>query len=200
MRAMLKTFVAVLFGAVLSLGAVGLNEAEAILKGSNYSGGVIGAPLLAPDGTVSAPGMAFASAPGVGWYISGGFLRSGASGTNTVVITATGIASGGDGASDLGLTTNHWKRLYMDYTNTGTVGAVTISKAAGRVNIAAAGSSVVVTNTLVTAASHVLANASTNDATCWVKSVVPAAGSFTLTTNANCTAQTSFDFLVISAD
>ena len=91
------------------------------------------------------------------------------------------------------------KRIYMDYTNTGTIGNVTISKPTGRVNVTAAATTVVVTNTLVTAASHVFVVASQNDATGRVLNVVPAAGSFTI----NCTAPTanmSVDFLVINAD
>ena len=103
-------------------------------------------------------------------------------------------ASGALGAPNIG-----WTKLYIDFTNTGTVGAVTINKAAGRVNIAAAGTSVVVTNSFVTAASHVLAIMSSADATGRVISVVPAAGSFTLNTVAT-TAQSSFDFFVINAD
>jgi hypothetical protein len=90
-------------------------------------------------------------------------------------------------------------QLFVDYTNTATVGAVTINKAAGRVNIAAAGTSVVVTNSLVTAASHVMVVMSTADATGRVTSVVPAAGSFTINTVAT-TAQASFDFFIINAD
>lgn len=104
-----------------------------------------------------------------------------------------------DGVSDLGAAASKFKRIYADYTNTATVGAVTINKMSGRVNIAAAGTAVTVTNSLVTAASHVFAVASTNDATAQVTSVVPAAGSFVINTVA-CTAQTSFDFFVINAD
>ena len=81
--------------------------------------------------------------------------------------------------------------LYVDYTNTGTVGAVTINKAAMRVNIAATGTSIVVTNSLVTAASHVFCLSSTADTTARVTDVVPAAGSFTMRTVAT-TAQISF--------
>jgi hypothetical protein len=104
------------------------------------------------------------------------------------------------GSADLGASGGFgWKRFYVDYTNTATVGAVTINKAAGRVNIAAAGTSVVVTNSLVTAASHVMVVMSTADATGRVTSVVPAAGSFTINTVA-VTAQSSFDFFVVSAD
>jgi len=85
-----------------------------------------------------------------------------------------------------------------DFTNTATVGAVTINKIAGRVNIAAAGNAIVVTNNKVTVDSHVFAIVSTNDATAIVKNVVPAAGSFTINLNANATAQTSIDFFVIN--
>lgn len=91
-------------------------------------------------------------------------------------------------------------RLYVDYTNTATVGAVVINKAAGRVRIAAAGTSVVVTNSVVTAASHVFVSVSTDDATAVLKNVVPAAGSFTITTTAAVTAETTFDFFIVNAD
>jgi len=87
--------------------------------------------------------------------------------------------------------------IVFDGTNTATVGAVTINKTSGRVNIAAAGTSVVVTNNLVTAASHVFAVMSSADATGRVTSVVPAAGSFTINTIA-VTAQASFDFVVFN--
>ena len=100
----------------------------------------------------------------------------------------------------LGSSSIGFSRLYLDYTNTGTVGAVTINKSSGRVNIAAAGTSVVVTNTFVTAASKVMAIVSQNDATAIVKNVIPAAGSFTINLNAAATAQTSVYFFIICAD
>ena len=107
--------------------------------------------------------------------------------------------AGANGASFLGTATIGFKQIFFDYTNTGTVGAVTINKAAGRVNIAAGGTSVVVTNSLATVASHILAVMSTADVTGRVISVIPAAGSFTINTVA-VTAQTSFDFFIINAD
>jgi hypothetical protein len=115
-------------------------------------------------------------------------------------ISSTALVPSSAGVLDLGGSTAGIKRLYVDYTNTGTVGAVTINKAAGRVNIAAAGTSVVVTNSLVTAASKVFCTISTNDATAVLKNVVPASGSFTITLNAATTAQTSIDFFVVNAD
>lgn len=129
-----------------------------------------------------------------------GVLGLAANGNGVQVLTTGALSGLTNGTSDLGTTTIGYKRLYVDYTNTGTVGAVTINKAAGRVNIAALGTSVVVTNSLVTAASHVLAVASTNDATAAVKNVVPAAGSFTINLTVAATAQTSFDFFVINAN
>ncbi len=82
-------------------------------------------------------------------------------------------------------------------TAPGTTGDQTINKAAGRVNIAAAGTTVTVTNSLVTANSIVMAVAATADATAVVKNVVPAAGSFVINTVA-VTAETAFNFFVIS--
>ena len=122
---------------------------------------------------------------------------TGATGWQTV--DATGIFPSANGVPTLGKAAIGYKQLYLDYTNTATVGAVTINKAAGRVNIAAAGTSVVVTNSLVTANSHVMAVMSTADATGRVISVVPAAGSFTINTVA-VTAQASFDFFIVSSD
>lgn len=85
----------------------------------------------------------------------------------------------------------------LTITAPGTTGAQTINKMAGRVNIAAAGTSVVVTNSLVTANSIIMAVAATNDTSARVTNVVPAAGSFTIRTVA-VTAETAFSFLVIN--
>lgn len=110
-----------------------------------------------------------------------------------IKLDATGIRSIGSPAIGI-------KKLYVDYTNTATVGAVTINKASGRVNIAAAGTAIVITNSLVTAASHVFANISTADATAIIQSVVPSAGSFTINLSAAATGQIAIDFFVINAD
>lgn len=118
----------------------------------------------------------------------------------TLALDALAFRAQNNGVTDLGVSAIGFKRLYMDYTNTATVGAVTINKAAGRVRIAAAGSSVVVTNSLVTAASKVFCTIATNDATAVLKNVVPAAGSFTITLNAATTAETAIDFFVVNAD
>ena len=80
----------------------------------------------------------------------------------------------------------------------GTTGAQTINKLTGTVNFAAAATSLVVTNSLVTTGSIVLCVIRTNDATAVIKNVVPAAGSFTINLNAAATAETSVGFIVIN--
>jgi hypothetical protein len=92
------------------------------------------------------------------------------------------------------------RQLYVDQTITPalTTGNQTIDKAAGTVNIAATGSSVTVTNNLVSASSTVYATARTNDATCMVKNAVPGSGTFTINMTAACTAETSIGFFVIN--
>lgn len=81
-------------------------------------------------------------------------------------------------------------------TTAGTTGNVTINKGAGSVRIAAAGTSVVVTNSLVTTSSVITACVSTNDTTSYVKNIVPASGSFTITLGAAATAETEIRWVV----
>jgi hypothetical protein len=92
------------------------------------------------------------------------------------------------------------RQHYVDQTITaaGTTGAQTINKAAGTVNFAAAVTSIVVTNSLVTTSSTIHCTLRTNDATARIANVVPAAGSFTINLTAATTAETSAGFLVIN--
>jgi hypothetical protein len=78
----------------------------------------------------------------------------------------------------------------------GTPGAATINKPVGKVAIAAGASSVVVTNSLVTAASIILFSPHARDATCKELVVTPAAGSFTISGSANATANLPLSFEV----
>lgn len=81
----------------------------------------------------------------------------------------------------------------------GTTGNRTINKTAGTVNFAAAATAITVTNSLVNTSSLIFTTIRTADATCtFVKSTVPAAGSFVITLNAGCTAETSVGFLVLN--
>jgi hypothetical protein len=83
-------------------------------------------------------------------------------------------------------------------TATGTTGAQTINKTAGSVNFAAGAISLIVTNSLVTTSSVILATVATDDATMRVMKAVPGAGSFTLISNAAATAETRVNFLVLN--
>ena len=82
-------------------------------------------------------------------------------------------------------------------TAPGTTGAQTINKISGKVNAAAASTSLVVTNSLVTTSSIVMCQLGTDDATCVIKSVVEASGSFNINYTAP-TAETVIKFTVIN--
>lgn len=90
--------------------------------------------------------------------------------------------------------------IVVPATNTagGTTGNQTINKTSGTVNIAAAGTTVTVTNSLVTTSSIVLCVIRTNDSTATLKNVVPGSGSFVITLTAGATAETSVGFVVIN--
>ena len=81
-------------------------------------------------------------------------------------------------------------------TAAGTTGAQTINKPAGSVNFAAAATSLVVTNSLVTVNSVVKCQLATNDTTAVLGAVVKAAGSFTIFMKTAPTAETRVDFVV----
>ena len=79
-----------------------------------------------------------------------------------------------------------------------TPGAVTTTQVAGRVGIAAAGTSVVVTNTAFTNESKFLAylsNAAADGTALSVTRITPAVGSVTFTLNAAATAAVSIDWI-----
>jgi len=118
--------------------------------------------------------------------------------------TANQLTPVADNSLTFGGASNAIKNIYSysltfgaTITPVGTTGAQTINKSAGRVNVAAGATSIVVTNSLVTANSIITAVAATNDATCVVKSVVAAAGSFTINVVAP-TAETAINFIIIN--
>lgn len=78
----------------------------------------------------------------------------------------------------------------------GTTGAQTINKPHGSVNFAAAATSLVVTNSLVSTNSVITATVATNDATMKTVLVVAGSGSFTIHANAAATAETRVNFKV----
>jgi hypothetical protein len=93
---------------------------------------------------------------------------------------------------------NNSGKITFDSTITagGTTGNQTINKPSGTVNIAAAGTTVTVTNSLVSTSSIVIAVVRTNDSTAYIKNVVPSAGSFVITLGAAATAEVSIGFIV----
>lgn len=109
------------------------------------------------------------------------------------------MASFHDAGGTARLQVQYSGKLVFDSTTAGSAGAVTIDKPSGRPIIAAAASSVVVTNKWVSATSIVYAVLQAADATCTqVSSVVPGAGTFTINVNAACTAQTRVGFVVFN--
>ena len=91
-------------------------------------------------------------------------------------------------------------RIGVLATNTagGTTGAQTINKPSGTVNFAAAATSIVVTNSLCTTSSIIIATVRTNDTTMKSVAAVPGSGSFTLYADAAATAETSVGWLIIN--
>lgn len=81
-------------------------------------------------------------------------------------------------------------------TGAGTTGAQVINKPSGTVRFAAAASSLVVTNSLCTTNHRVLATASTNDTTAYVKNVVTTNGAFTIVLGAAATAETEVSWMM----
>lgn len=83
-------------------------------------------------------------------------------------------------------------------TAAGTTGARTINKPAGTVNFAAAATSLVVTNSLVTANTIIVATVGTNDSTMKTVQVVVTTGSFTLFANAAPSVETRVNFILVN--
>jgi len=187
--------------AVFQLGADAASPVAQTLKGADgvgtdKPGGDMTYAPGRPTGT-GVPGKIFLATSTTG----GGSSSSQQALVNRVTISEVGVAPSVNGLLPLGSAAVGWKGLYLDYTNTATVGAVTINKASGRAIIAAAASSVVVTNNLATAASRCLAVLSVNDATALsIRSCITAANSLTITTNGVAAANARVDWILVNAD
>lgn len=127
------------------------------------------------------------------------FDGGGSSGNSGNVLTTTG---GGIEWSDQitldTLTLNTSLSTEGTITGAGTTGAQTINKMSGTVRFAAAATSLVVTNSLCTTASRIMAMCSTNDGTAYVKNVVPTTGAFTITLGAAATGETEVSWLLFN--
>jgi hypothetical protein len=143
------------------------------------------------------------SAPGVpsGFVhpLTGATILFSAAGYDPAAVDITGGAING---TPIGATTpstvktSDLQATFID--SSGTPGNVTNSAPRGRAAFAAAGTSVVVTSTLVAATSAVFVQLRDIDATMTRVTVIPGAGSFTVTSGAASTTPTSFDFLVVN--
>lgn len=126
--------------------------------------------------------------------------------TEVFFVFAGGDIAARDASSDIGGSSNRWRDLYLSGSlrisatdSTGTPGAATINKTAGRSAIALGASSVVITNNQVVAGSLVFIQPLARDATGLLPAVTTtASGSFTVSTSANCTAALSFNWHVIN--
>jgi hypothetical protein len=175
--------------------------------GASATGGTV--TQIIAYGSVT-PTFNASSTTGVTTYY--GFNSANITGTaNNAIGTVYGFYSN-QAASNTGVT-NNWNfyaggtapnffngdmRFNKTVTAAGTTGAQTISKNAGTVNFAAAATSLVVTNTLVTTSSIIICTVGTNDTTMKSVQAVAAAGSFTLYPNAAPTAETRVNFIVIN--
>jgi len=134
------------------------------------------------------------------------FLRWTSSGSNALGSVDVGLFRNAAGVIEIDDGTNaaayrdlKLRKLLVDATMTaiGTTGAQTINKAAGTVNIASGASSVVVTNSLVTTSSIVLACVY-NGSSYAVQRVVPASGSFTIYMTGMLAAEHGVQWMVIN--
>lgn len=133
-------------------------------------------------------------------YLINAQVNTAAQAAPTTCYLPAGVAiTGGSIAGVTGsFTTLRATSLQVAFTDSsGTPGNVTNNAARGRAAFAAAGTSVVVTSSLVAANSTVLVTLGGTDATLTTIRVTPGAGSFTVTGNAAATATTPFDFIVV---
>lgn len=136
----------------------------------------------------------------IGWSASGaGYANTAALSYISAGVVGVGTGAAGSTAGTLvtaNIITSGGITMGKTVTAAGTTGDQTINKTTGTVNLAAAATSVVVTNNLVSTNSIILAVAGTNDTTCYVKNVVAAAGSFTINMTGACAAETRVNFMV----
>lgn len=130
-----------------------------------------------------------------GWTSSADAASTRDTAISRISANVVGVGNGtpGDFSGSLKLA-----QIILDKTITagGTTGAQTINKSAGSVNFAAAATSLVVTNPLVTANSVIQCGVATNDTTMKSVAVVAGAGSFTIYPDVAPTAETRVYFLV----
>lgn len=130
--------------------------------------------------------------------VSGGLIDGGDSaGVSGDVLVSNGAGFNWTSQVTLAtLTLTSFLNVPKTVTAAGVTGNQTINKPSGTVNFAAAGTSLLVTNSLVTANSIIIATVGSNDTTMKSVQAVAASGSFTLYPNAAPTAETRVNFLL----
>lgn len=106
--------------------------------------------------------------------------------------------AGAAGSQVLELTIGGKFQFNSTVTPAGTVGNRTINLASGTVNIAAGGTTVRVTNSLITATSLLNPQLRTNDATAWIRSYVCGSGFADIYLGSPATGEVSVGFLVVN--
>lgn len=132
-------------------------------------------------------------------FSSGASIRLAIQGTDKWKMNSTSLSPATDAGADLGDSSHGVKRIYVSNTVTGsgTTGAQTINKQRGTVRFAAAASTLVVTDSLVSSTSKVIARGiGAFDATATNFQCTAASGSFTITANSAATAETEVYFEV----
>jgi len=140
------------------------------------------------NGDTNDPAYSFNNETGTGLFFDAGgpFIGITVEGTTSVTIDATKLAI----KQSLAVTST--------ITPGGTTGAQVINKVSGSVNFAAGASTLVVTNSLVSTSSVILATVATADTVLKSVSAIAGVGSFTLTGNGAANAETRVNFLVLN--
>jgi hypothetical protein len=162
----------------------------------NYAGSAGVITYTINDGTAY-PGN-FTSLAATSYAQTAGTFSATGTGAKTLTSTSTGTVTVGATGTGTTTITRVNSLTVVSTDSSGTPGNATNNNLSGRAAFAAAGTSVVITNSLVTAASKIFVQVNGNDATLKSATVTAAAGSFTVTGNAAATATTVFDFLVVN--
>jgi len=189
-----------------NLGAFGSAFANLYVSTTAYM-----ATAVLPTGSSSASAGLQLGAPNNGIYSTAAGNVGITAGGTAITWDGTRLAPGSNNSRDIGNFGTAFRSIYSSTTffgtnitldktviAAGTTGAQTINKSAGCVNFAASASSLVVTDSLVTASSVVLPSIQTHDASFVGVQAVPTSGSFTLYSNTPATAETRVCFLVIN--
>lgn len=183
-------------GIVTSSVGSGVNGFACATSGCRYDLGTGASDYFDSDGTNPRLGSGTLASASTA---SATLVLTGAAGACLKWTTVGSVCSDSGGQTLGGVTTLADSLVLSSFTDdSATAGARTVNKVRGKNAVAAGASTVVITNSFVAAANQVLVTLEETDTTClYVRAVAPAAGSFTLTVSANCTADTTFSWVVI---